>query len=226
MKMTVAYAAERFSHFNALCFDGALPGVPIVLTRATTFLGKVRYKRRKRLFGQTENVDFQIRLSSEFELPENEWDDVIIHEMIHFYIARNNLRDTSTHGTVFRGMMDEINRKYGRHITVSHRTSPEATSPRMARERWHCICVSKFQDGTEGITVCSEAMAPRIERGLPKNYRIVSREWYVSNDVYFNRFPHSRLPRIYKITASDLQAHIATAVPTSLPLLRSGMCNF
>lgn len=26
----------------------------IVLTRATTFLGKVRYKRWKRLFGQTE----------------------------------------------------------------------------------------------------------------------------------------------------------------------------
>ena len=159
-------------------------------------------------------------------MPENEWNDVIIHEMIHYHIARSNLRDTSTHGTVFRGMMDEINRKYDRHITVSHRISPEATSPRMAHERWHCICVSEFPDGTEGITVCSEAMAPRIERGLPKNYRIVSRKWYVSNDLYFNRFPHSRLPRIYKVTASDLQAHIATAVPTSLPLLGSGMCNF
>lgn len=222
MKMTITYAAQRFAHFNALCFSGALPDVPIALTRATTFLGKVRYRRERRIFGHLRNVDFQIRLSSEFDLPENEWDDVIIHEMIHYHIALNNLRDTSTHGVVFRGIMDEINRKYDRHITVSHKTSPEATPPRMARERWHCICVSKFPDGTEGITVCSEAMAPRIERGLPQNYHIVSRKWYVSNDLYFNRFPHSRLPRIYRVTASDLQAHIATAVPTSLPLLGSG----
>ena len=226
MKMTVAYASERFSHFNALCFGGALPGVPIVLTRATTFLGKVRYRRERRIFGHPRNVDFQIRLSSEFDLPENEWNDVIIHEMIHFYIARNNLRDTSTHGTVFRGMMDEINRKYGRHITVSHRTSPGTPSPRMMRERLHCICVSTFPDGTEGITVCSEAMASRIDRELPRNYHLAARRWYVSNDLYFNRFPHSRLPRIYKVTASDLQAHIATAVPTSLPSLRNGMCDF
>ena len=111
MKMTITYAAQRF---------GALPDVPIALTRATTFLGKVRYRRERRIFGHLRNVDFQIRLSSEFDLPENEWDDVIIHEMIHYHIALNNLRDTSTHGVVFRGIMDEINRKYDRHITVSH----------------------------------------------------------------------------------------------------------
>ncbi len=215
--MTVAYAAARFAHFNALCFGGALPDVPIVLTRATTFLGKVRYRRRKRLFGRTENVDFQIRLSSEFDLPEDVWDDVIIHEMIHCHIALNNRRDTSTHGTVFRGMMDEINRKYGRHIVVSHRTSPGASSPRMTRRRLHCICVSTFPDGTEGITVCSEAMAPRINRGLPRNYHLSSRRWYVSNDLYFTRFPHSRLPRIYKITAPDFREHIASSVPMNLP---------
>ncbi len=217
MKMTVAYASERFAHFNALCFGDALPDVPIVLTRATTFLGKVRYRRERRIFGHPRNVDFQIRLSSEFDLPADEWDDVIIHEMIHFYIARNNLRDTSTHGTVFRGMMDEINRKYGRHITVSHRTSPGTPSPRMMRERLHCICVSTFPDGTEGITVCSETMAPRIDRELPRNYHLAARRWYVSNDLYFNRFPHSRLPRIYKIAAPGFLEHIASASPMSLP---------
>lgn len=215
--MTVAYAVERFAHFNALCFGGALPDVPIVLTRATTFLGKVRYRRRKKLFGRTVNTDFQIRLSSGFDLPPDEWDDVIIHEMIHYHIALNNIRDTSTHGVVFRGMMDDINLKYGRHITVSHKPSPGASSPRMLRERPHCICVSTFPDGRRGVTVCSEAMAPRIHNGLPRVYDIVSREWYISDDLYFNRFPHSRLPRIYKITTSDFREHIASAVPVSLP---------
>lgn len=213
MKMTVPHAEARFAHFNALCFGGSLPEVPIVLTRATTFLGKVRYKRMRRVFGRTLNSDFQIRLSSMFDLSAEEWDDVIVHEMIHYHIALNNIRDTSTHGHVFRGMMDGLNRKYGLSVAVSHRPSPDSPSPRLMRKRLHFICVSTFPDGTEGVTVCSEAMAPRIDRGLPRSYRLSGRRWYVSNDLYFNRFPHSRLPRIYKVAASDLQTHIASASP-------------
>lgn len=207
--MTLPYAKARFDHYNALCFNGSLPEVPFVLTRAETFLGKMCFKTGRGFPGRSVPHDFHIRLSSAFDLPETEWDDVIVHEMIHLYIASNNFRDTSAHGRLFREMMDRMNRKYGMHMAVSHRKSPDAVSPRMSRRRVHCVCVSTFPDGRQGVTVCSAAMAHRIDRGLPRCYVLTDRKWYVTDDLFFNRFPHSRLPRIYRISGEDLAAHLS-----------------
>lgn len=213
MKITQHQAQARFRHFNKLCFNNSLPEVPINLTSATTFLGRMCYRKEHRPGCAPVFRDFQVRLSTSFDLPENEWDDVIVHEMIHLYIASNNLRDTSTHGRLFRQMMDDFNARYGLHIVVSHRQAPGTLSPRLSRIRIHHICVSTFPDGQKGITVCSAEMAPRINRGLPRAYNLTSRKWYVSGDTFFNRYPHSRLPRIYRISPEDLGEHLSSAVP-------------
>lgn len=213
MKITQQQAQARFQYFNKICFNNNLPEVPINLTKATTFLGRMCYKTERRPGCRPIHRDFQIRLSTSFDLSENEWDNVIVHEMIHLHIAFNNLRDTSTHGRLFRQMMEELNTRHGLHIVISHRQESGALSPRLSRMRVHHICVSTFPDGQKGITVCSAEMAPRINRGLPQVYNLVSRKWYVSGDIFFNRYPHSRLPRIYKISPEDLGAHLASAVP-------------
>ena len=184
----------------------------MVLTSATSFLGKLRYSKVGRRLTGTRNVDFQIRLSSEFDLTAEEWEDVIIHEMIHLYIASGNMKDSSSHGRIFRTMMNEINSKYGRHIVVSHRIKPSDDSPRLTRSRLHSIFVSTFPDGERGVTVCSATMAQRIRFGLRNSYALKSIRWYVSDDVFFNRYPHSRLPRIYMISSEELDAHLVSAI--------------
>ena len=213
MKITQQQAKEKFKHFNKICFKDNLPEVPINLTKATTFLGRMCYKKEHRPGRTPIHRDFQIRLSTSFDLPESEWDSVIVHEMIHLYIASSNLKDTSTHGRLFRQMMEELNARHGLHIVISHRQAPGTLSPRLSRKRIHYICVSTFPDGQKGITVCSVEMAPRINRGLPQVYKIASKKWYVSDDIFFNRYPHSRLPRIYKISPEDLDEHLVSAVP-------------
>lgn len=45
------FVKTTFNHFNALCFEGALPVVPIALTKARSFLGKMEYKSRRDFFG-------------------------------------------------------------------------------------------------------------------------------------------------------------------------------
>ena len=72
--------------------------------------------------GRTTYYDYCISVSSYYQLTLEEIDDVLIHEMIHYSIAYTGLKDTSSHGIVFRGMMDKINRTFGRHITISVRT--------------------------------------------------------------------------------------------------------
>lgn len=205
MIATVPFVQKTFDRFNALCFGGALPPVPIVLSRARTFLGRMEFKTRRNFFRSgVSYLDYRMKISTHFDLPEEELEDVVIHEMIHYYIAFSQIKDTSAHGKVFRGMMDDINRKFGRHLTVSHR-SADVHREDVIRE--HFLCISTFKDGNIGITACSPAMIPQMRKWLPRYFSLARMEWYVSRDPFFNRFPRSRTPKIYRITPEELSAH-------------------
>ena len=122
MVPTIPYIQSRFDEFNARFFAGALPPVPIKLSNARTFLGKLTFTiRRKWLFGEWTYSNFVLRINTRFDLPEQLIEDTILHEMIHYYIAVNQLRDTSTHGRLFRQEMKRINAEGNRHITISYR---------------------------------------------------------------------------------------------------------
>ena len=215
MIASVPFVQKTFDHFNALCFDGGLPAVPIVLTKAGTFLGKMEYKSRYGLFGiVSSHYDFRLKISTGFDLPQEELEDVVIHEMIHYYIAYRNLRDSSVHGETFRRIMDTINRKYGRHITVRHRGEPEQNLVRNGSTQYkkHYLCVSTFPDGKRGVTVCASTKIFELYRLLPKYYKISEMEWYGSIDPFFNRFPRANTPKIYRITEEELSEHLKESV--------------
>lgn len=119
---TVDYIQSCFDEYNVLFFNGTLSPIPIKLSNARTFLGKVTFvKRRKWLFGEWVYSNFKLRINTRFDLPEELIQDTILHEMIHYYIAVNHLRDTSTHGQLFRREMKRINEQGNRHITISYR---------------------------------------------------------------------------------------------------------
>lgn len=138
MVATSDFVKEKFDFFNGLCFEGALPAIPVVMVKARTFLGKVEYVYNRGFFGRITGCrDFRMKISVSFDLEEAVLEDVILHEMIHYYIALNRIKDSSAHGHVFREMMDSINEKYGRNITVRHRADqtlrpvqgPQASGP-------------------------------------------------------------------------------------------------
>lgn len=135
--------------------------------------------------------------------------------MIHYYIAYRNLRDSSVHGETFRRIMEIINQKYGRHITVRHHGEPEQNLVKGGSNQYkkHYICVSTFPDGKKGITVCASTKIFELYRLLPKYYRIKEMEWYGSIDPFFNRFPRANTPKIYKITEEELSEHLQESVP-------------
>ena len=119
---TVKYIQQHFNDYNNRFFVGSLPPVPIKLSNARTFLGKITFvKRRKWLFGGWNYSNFTLRINTRYDLPEELIQDTILHEMIHYYIAVNHLRDTSTHGVLFRQQMARINAYGNRHISISYR---------------------------------------------------------------------------------------------------------
>ena len=122
MRPTVEYIQERFDEYNVLYFNGSLPPLPVKLSNARTFLGKLCYKKQRTWFlGPYRYSDFVLRINTRMDMPEELVHDTILHEMIHYFIAVNQLRDTRTHGRLFRREMARINRAGNHHITISYR---------------------------------------------------------------------------------------------------------
>lgn len=108
MEITISYIKHKFEEFNQQMFAGKLPMLPIKLSDAKTFLGVCTYKKRIGKDGKVEKYDFALRVNTRIELSEDEIEDTIIHEMIHYYIGYNQLEDTSAHGAIFQQVMNEV----------------------------------------------------------------------------------------------------------------------
>jgi len=212
MKPTRDYVQRRFDEFNTLCFGGELRPIPVRLSRARSFLGQIAYRRERRLFGPSRNEGFVLRISTLFDLPQDELDDVILHEMIHYRILSCQLRDASAHGPLFRSMMDDINRRFGRHITVSRRRTAE-DNERDTAVRQHLVCRVRFADGRTGLTVAAHTRLLPLWDALSGWSEVSEFRWYVSRDPFFNRYPRSKVLKIYKVDDAELEEHLRSAVP-------------
>ena len=121
MQITLNFITSRFEEYNHLMFGGVLPPLPIKLGRARTRLGSLcySYKRGWLGLGKKEIYNLHMRFSTYYDLSQEMWEDIIIHEMIHYYLITTKQQDRTPHGPNFRRMMREINQKFGRNIRVS-----------------------------------------------------------------------------------------------------------
>ncbi|MBO5466228.1 MAG: SprT-like domain-containing protein [Prevotella sp.] len=208
MKATIPYIEKKFEEFNQQMFAGVLPKLPIELSDAKTFLGVCVYKKRKTKEGKIECYDFKLRINIRIDLPESEVEDIIIHEMIHYFVGFNNLEDSSTHGQVFKHIMNTINEKFGRNLMISHKASKEEKEQLYdTRRRWHVVAVVYFKDGQTGIKVLPRIHSKIIEfcSFLKNQMSIVSYRLYMTDEPYFNRYPTSSALRISYIDSEEIE---------------------
>lgn len=217
MKADTAYIERKFSEYNELMFGGQLPPIPIRISRARTFLGQVSYRRKRKFFGGWKYSDFVLKISGSVDFPESELEDTILHEMIHYYILYNQMHDTSAHGDIFRRMMNDINSRYGRHITISHRRTKEDMAAD-TRVRNHYVCISRFVDSRSGcekygITVVASTRIFSLWHAIAAIPSVKECRWYMSFDPFFNRYPRVQNPKIYRMEADEVLPHLADAIP-------------
>lgn len=219
MKPTIDYIERKFQEFNALMFDGKLTMPQIQLSRARTFVGQCAAKKHRTLLHGTQLFDFRLKFSICFDLTEEEWEDTIIHEMIHYYIGINGIKDTSVHGQVFRQMMETINQRFGRKLTISHKSTPEQKEQIYnAKKVWHVIALVYFADGRKGLKVLPR-IRQRIEEyhsTMLRDKRITQINLFMSNDTYFNRFPNSSAFNVVLAKEEEFMPHIEIAEPLEL----------
>lgn len=216
MKPTIEYIREHFDLYNRQLFGGTLPVPPIHLTNARTYMGQMTYKKRVGLFGKKHLSDFRLRISRRFNFTEQELQDTLIHEMIHYYIGYHGLVDSSAHGRVFRQMMDNINQHFDRHVTISHRSTREERMQVIGdKPRPRIFAILTMTDGKQYIK-----SVPRIQQRILIMHRrmtsapqVKSIEWYYSTDPFFVQYPSSMGTRVQRINPAEIQPHLNTAQP-------------
>lgn len=214
MKATVSYIEKKFEEFNLLMFAGKLPKLPVELSDAKTFLGQCVFQTRRLPSGKVEQYNFRLRINTRIDLLEQDVEDTIIHEMIHYYIGINHLDDTSAHGPIFKQIMESINKKYGRHLSISHKgTSEQNEEAYDKRQHWHVVAVVEFKNGKTGIKVLPRVL-PRILNYYNKfgaDKMVSELKLFMSNDIFFNRFPNSGSLSATYIDRNVLMEHLLDA---------------
>lgn len=209
MRPTLEYIKEKFDYYNKLCFDGQLPMPPIRLNWRYGQMGMTKYRSFLSPQGNIHNEDFSIEISIRRDLSEEEYIDTLVHEMIHYYIAFNNIVDNSPHGTVFRQKMDQIIRKYGIKITIAFDPSDEYLVNSVTRYRY--VCVADLEDERMGIAVVARNKLFQFWETIEKSDGIRKVCWYASNRAIFGKYQVMVSPRLIIEDADKIHHYLTGA---------------
>lgn len=221
MIVTIDWMEEWFKRFDQEYFGGKLPLPELSLTRAKTRLGQLAFKRASR-WGRTKLYDFKLSMSTYYDMTEQQAKSVLLHEMIHYIIGYTGLKDTAPHGVVFRGMMDNLNRKYGWDIRVMTSTRGWKVSERVTEKKkakgpqTYLMLAIELKDGKFYLSRVNPGFARRIEKQLPMVRELRSHRWYTTQESYFDDYPQVRSLRGRRITKGDFEKLQNVLVPFEL----------
>ena len=117
-------------------------------------------------------------------------DSVIVHEMIHQYIIQNKIKDTSTHGNVFKSFMTRINSRFPGQLKI-HVSGKNPSVPLSGKgNRIHKIILAWTRKDVFCCVINPSKVKEfnRIVNDLMESKVIEGYKWAVSDDVYFDRF--------------------------------------
>ena len=139
MYVTPDHLLARFNALNHEVFADALPPIRLLCGRGRQRVGCFRVKRLRNAITRRVVEQRSITITAAYDFTPEQIDDLLLHEMIHYYLHHMGVRDMSTHGTCFRNIMADINRKFGRHITVQATLTKEQCAD--AAERRHTVYI-------------------------------------------------------------------------------------
>lgn len=118
MKVTLDIIREKFDLFNDSYFNSELPRIEFKITKEKRRFGFFEYARRYDAFTHKFiEVPIRIGISSYYDMPEKSFDETLIHEMIHYYIAHKRIKDNNKHGRYFMMYASRISAASGYNIT-------------------------------------------------------------------------------------------------------------
>ena len=209
MTLTVDLLQQWFRQFNETYFDGILPMPVLLLSKTRSRLGSIRYRRRRHLFhNDCDNVT--IRISTYYESTEHEFQSVLLHEMIHYYIAYKDIHDTSSHGRVFREIMNRLNKDYGWDISVRSARQEKNADTERTYDDSYLVFAAILETGEHILSVVNPRYALILDGQAKKERHIAQHEWYISHSPHFRNFPKVRSLRGVTVSKEEFEEKVST----------------
>ena len=120
MIISERHLLSSFYLYNDEYFGGKLPFPKFKIKHSYRTLGlfSCEYDEDGTMFNQT------IEMSDNYDYTESQLRDIIVHEMIHYYLAYMGIDTECSHGSEFRKMADDFNRRYRMNITSTIDLTP------------------------------------------------------------------------------------------------------
>lgn len=201
MRPTVTYLRNKFDYYNKLCFDGTLPQPIIRLNTRYCVMGITKFENTR------EKISIEISVRR--DLPEMEYIDTLLHEMIHYYIIYNGINDDSPHGKQFKSIMHEISTKYGIKISLCFEPSEEELVKTHSRIRF--ICVANLVNDNVGFAVVAKNKVWQFWDMIPRMKKVKSVKWFISDRAIFESFPVIVSPKLFIIKADKIHHYLTGA---------------
>ena len=115
MEITVELIEKKFREYNKEYFNNELPLPKFGLLESYMTCG---YFSCKKIIGKRRLKGQRLDISVYYDWEENALRDVIVHEMIHYYLAYKHIDNELTHGDAFKEMATDFNNKYSMNISA------------------------------------------------------------------------------------------------------------
>lgn len=213
MRPSLPFLFREFGRWNSLCFGGVLPLPALKITSARNYAGifRVRYTSR----GKRQTAIPSISLSALYDHEEAELTDVLIHEMIHYYIWHQKLNDDGPHGGLFRSIMERINRQHCRNLSIRTRVSAECAATALRNRAYILMVCFMAESDRRLILTPSRSCLRDIYHTLRKSPSIRHIDCYVSTDPRLSRYPQVRTPKLFAMEDGVLDEIVSKASETT-----------
>lgn len=214
MRFDTDFLEERFHYFNHLIFNGKLSPIPFHINHGVSRAAYIRSLRIPTMRG-AKYCKFQFHASDALDLPKSQLEDIILHEMIHYYILSHGIEDTSPHGHIFRKMMKSINESYKRHITISIRRD-KTMNPQRGSDKKCCtafLVTAEIENHGIGLTFCASTRVRNIHHALRTDHRLKNIQWYAYRGSSLYGLPRVRKPKLYNVTETLFSKIMENSTP-------------
>lgn len=114
MIITEEIIAEKFAKYNKMYFNCELPTPRFGLLKSYRTCGEFSCKK---IIGKQQLKQQRIDISVYYDWDEKDLRDILVHEMIHYYLRYKHIDIEPGHNESFHSMAQDFNEKYGLNIT-------------------------------------------------------------------------------------------------------------
>lgn len=105
-----------FNQCNMKYFEGKLPIPMFDLLHSYRTCGYFNCDYEQGWFSRTL-YNFRISMTDYYDFTPKQFENILVHEMIHYYLAYFGIDKSLSHGREFKKMAKRLNQTYGLNIT-------------------------------------------------------------------------------------------------------------